>query len=68
MKMRKKNEPSWLVNANKLWEMKVYNLRERPSSNFKPKHPITGPLLWPKGRQVKRGTARVSGGFCLRER
>lgn len=46
--------PSWLVDANKLWEMKVCNLEERPSSNFKPKHPIIGLPLGRRGGCKRR--------------
>lgn len=60
--------PSWLVDANKLWEMKVCNLEERPSSNFKPKHPIIGLPLGQRGMQTKGEQTCISGAFCLRER
>lgn len=61
--------PPRLVDANKLWEMKVCNLEERPSSNFKPKHPIIGLPLGQRGMQTKGEQTCISGGaFCLRER
>lgn len=51
------------MDANKLWEMKVYNLEERPSSNFKPKHPIIGLPLGQGERQTKGGQTHISGPF-----
>lgn len=52
--------PPRLVDANKLWEMKVCNLEERPSSNFKPKHPSLP--LGQRGMQTKGEQTCISGG------
>lgn len=51
--------------------MKVYNLEERPSSNFKAKHPIIGLPLGQREREREANEGRTNwriGAFCLRER
>lgn len=61
--------PPRLVDANKLWEMKVCNLEERPSSNFITKTSHHWPAARPE-RDANEGRTdlHIGGAFCLRER